>query len=316
MGARRKSDRRQARRRPSAPVDPTAGPPPVEGAWRRAKWITQDLLERLISCALLLIYFKEGYSWSHRSHTGGGIVEAALPVDAWIPLAPEFIVFYMFGYLFVLVPCVLIKKRSDFHAATVVFFLMLTAAFIVFRYAPVHMEKTIATGADWFSRVTRFQQTRDTGYNNFPSLHVALNVYAFALIAWQWRGLSRWWLPLPVLIVCSTLLVKQHLLVDVIGGLLLAWAGHSAFRWLADKGTRVTQTCWLAMLALLVLVVLTHLERLAKTAASIQRFLNAGGVPLSGAAAALLLFLLAVLGIRLAVERIEKPGSVEQGRHR
>jgi len=263
-----------------------------------------------------LIYFKEGYSWGHRSHSGGGIVEAALPVDSWIPLVPEFIVFYMCGYLFVLVPCVLIRNRSDFHAATFVFFLMLTVAFVVFRYAPVHMEKTLAGGADWFSRLTRFQQTRDTGYNNFPSLHVALNVYAFALIAWQWRGLSWWWLPLPILIVCSTLLVKQHLLVDVVGGLVLAWAGYHAFRQLAEKGAGVTQACWLGMLALLVLVVLTHLERLAKTAASIHRFLDAGGVTLPGAVAVLMVFLLAVLGIRLVVERVQKPGSAGQVQHR
>jgi len=260
---------------------------------------------RLTSCVLVLIYFQVGYYWSYHSQAGPGILDAALPIDNWIPMIPEFIVFYMVGYLFVLVPCVMVKDRQAFYAATVVFCLMLSVAFLLFRYAPIQMDKTYAVGSDWFSRVAYFQQTKDTPYNNFPSLHVALNVYAYCLIAWQARRISLWWLPLPVLIVSSTLLVKQHLFVDVLGGLLLAWGGFAAFRRLIGLSPWRVFLAWLVCQALLVVVLATHAERLAKTGRKIARFLEAGGIGVGEAVVAVL----AVLAAAAVAQRIGDRGS-------
>jgi len=257
----------------------------------------------------VLIYFQVGYYWSYHAQSGPGIVDAALPIDRWIPLIPEFIVFYMLGYLFVLVPCVIVRDRQAFQAATVVFCVMLTVAFLMFRYAPIQMDRTYAVGSDWFSRLTHFQQIKDTAYNNFPSLHVALNVYAYCLIAWQARRISPWWLPLPVLIVCSTLFVKQHLFVDVVGGLLLAWAGYAAFRRLMTLSSRGVLFAWLMTQGLLIVVLATHTERLAKTGRKIVRFLAAGGIDAADAAVALLILLaVTAMGQRIA-DRVRRSGD-------
>jgi len=259
---------------------------------------------RLTSCVLVLIYFQVGYYWSYHSQSGPGIVDAALPIDLWIPMVPEFIVFYMLGYLFVLVPCVLVRERQAFYAATVVFCLMLSVAFLVFRYAPIHMEKSFAVGSDWFSRLAHFQQIKDTSYNNFPSLHVALNVYAYCLIVWQARRISLWWLPLPLLIVSSTLLVKQHLFVDVLGGLLLAWAGFLGFRWLVGLRRRTVFMAWLVSQGLLMVVLVTHSERLAKTGRKISRFLEAGGIGVGEAVIAVLVVLAAAALVQGTADRV------------
>ncbi len=278
-----------------------ANPPGRPGLGRRLADGLTGLAMRLASCVLVLIYFQVGYYWSYHAQSGPGIIEAALPIDRWIPLVPEFIVFYMLGYLFVLVPCVLVRDRQAFQAATIVFCMMLTVAFLMFRYAPIQMDRTYAVGSDWFSRLTYFQQTKDTTYNNFPSLHVALNVYAYCLIVWQARRISAWWLPLPVLIVCSTLLVKQHLFVDVLGGLLMAWAGFAGFRRLMALPPRTVLFAWLATQGLLLIVLATHVERLAKTGRKIVRFLAAGGIDADNAAVALLaLMAVTVLGQRFA----------------
>ena len=273
-------------------------------SYRVARGVAEGIVGlslRAVSCVLVLVYFQVGYLWSYRPQSGPGVIEAALPVDHWIPLVPEFIVFYMIGYLFVLVPCALVRERKAFFAATVVFCLMLSVSFLIFRYAPIHMEKTVAAGSDWFSRLARFQQTKDTAYNNFPSLHVALNVFAYCLIAWQARRISLWWLPLPLLIVSSTLLVKQHLLVDVIGGLALAWAGFAGFRRLVVLPYPTVLLSWLACQGLLLVVLVTHTERLAKTGRKIVRFLHAGGIDAGDAVIALIALLVAIaLGQRIA----------------
>lgn len=246
---------------------------------------------RLITCLLALIFFQVGYRWGYADHRGPGVFDATLALDHMLPLVPQFVVFYMLGYVFVLVPCLAVRERHDFYAATVSFSLMLAVAFLMFRYMPVHMQKTLPLGDEWYVRWTRFQQNVDTHYNNFPSLHVGLNVFAYSLLAWQARGLSWWWLPLPLLIVASTLLIKQHLVLDVVAGIVLAAAGFALFRTLRAHPPRIVLSLFLLCFSGLLLVFLTHLERLEKTWRKIHRFVEAGG-----AAAEILVWgLLAVL---------------------
>ena len=272
----------------------TSTRPPLPGA---------GAVVRIVACLLALIFFQVGYKWGYRFHEGPGVISGVTPLDEWLPLVPQFIVFYMLGYLFVFAPCFVVRGRHSFQAAFVVFCAMLAIAFVTFRFFPVAMPKVYATGADWFSRVAYFQQSQDTPYNTIPSLHVAANVYAYALIGWQHPGLSRAWIVVPVLIIASTLLVKQHLLIDVLTGMLLAGAGYFAFRRLISAPERITNGLFALTGAGLVLVLLTHLERLGKTWRKLERFLMSGGLT----PADLLGPLIAIAGIvvlwRLSVAR-------------
>jgi membrane-associated phospholipid phosphatase len=233
---------------------------------------------RVVSCVLALNFFESGYSWGYRTHRGPGVISGVTPLDEWLPLVPEFVLFYLLGYFFVFVPCFAVRGRRNFQGAFVVFCAMLAVAFLVFRYFPVAMPKVYATGSDWFSRLTRFQQDLDTSYNTVPSLHVAANVYAFALIHWQRPDLSRWWLPVPVLIVVSTLFVKQHLVIDVITGILLAAAAFAAFRWLRALPERVTLLAYRCVMLALFVGAVIHYERFARSVRKVGRFLDAGGL--------------------------------------
>ncbi len=247
---------------------------------------------RLITCLLVLIFFQVGYRWGYADHRGPGVFDATLALDHMLPLVPQFVVFYMLGYVFVLVPCLAVRERHDFYAAAVSFSLMLAVAFLMFRYMPVHMQKTMPLGDEWYVRWTRFQQNMDTHYNNFPSLHVGLNVFAYSLLAWQARRLSWWWLPLPLLIVASTLLIKQHLVLDVVGGIVLAAAGFAVFRALRNRPARIVLSLFLICFSGLLLVLVTHLERLEKTWRKIHRFVEAGGAAAEVVGAGLLALLL------------------------
>lgn len=98
--------------------------------------------------------------------------------------------------------------------------------------------------------------------------------------------------------------MKQHLFVDVIGGLLTAWAGFArSLRPEAASGQAAFRL-WLLVQGLMIAVVATHLERLGKTVANVERFLAAGGISLGEAGMALLLFILVSVGIRALSERI------------
>ncbi len=255
-------------------------------------------LTRLGVCLLTLIFFQVGYKWGYRSHSGPGVIDGVTWLDTALPLVPAFIVFYMLGYFFVFAPCFIVRERHAFRAAIIAFCLSMAVAFVFFRYLPIEMHKTYATGDDWFSKLAYFQQSKDTTYNNFPSLHVGLNVYAYALIAWQWRRINLAWLVLPVLIVISTMLVKQHLLIDVLGGLALAGGGFLLFRKLESLPGKLLDRSYMATLAVLWIVLLTHLERIRITWQKLERFLNAGGLEILPVLCGVLLVLAIVWGAK------------------
>ncbi len=179
---------------------------------------------------LVVLYFALGYGTlavlnEHRGHA----IQAATWIDHALPLLPIFIIPYFLGDLFVFLGLVVLDDRREINASALVMVGMLTVAFLTFYFFPIEMHKQIASGQDWLSRLTRFQQTADTGFNTFPSLHVALNTFAY-LVMIRRRPELRWPLfPLLVLIILSTLFVKQHLVVDVLGGLVLALAGYAVY---------------------------------------------------------------------------------------
>lgn len=175
---------------------------------------------------VVFIYFEIGYLWAGAGHKAYEAYDAALYIDTLIPLVPFFIVFYMAGYVFVFLPCFLLRDKVQFFWGVAVFVFMLTVAFVLFKYLPVYMQKTYAMGNDGFSSLTRFQQKVDVSFNNCPSLHVALNLFSWLILFYRWPKVIVWLLPVPLLIICSTLLVKQHLFVDVLGGVGLACFGY------------------------------------------------------------------------------------------
>lgn len=178
---------------------------------------------------LLVVYFFAGYriigSLPHYISIKGSIF-----LDYMIPLIPFFIVFYLAGYLFVFLPVFIVKNRRQFNKLSLMYFLIITVSFIMFNVLPVELERIWATGSDLFSRITLFQQRIDSRFNNFPSLHVALNMFSFLIVKSKSKKLAGYLFPLFVLIVISTLLVKQHIIIDVAGGIIMALIFYWAYK--------------------------------------------------------------------------------------
>jgi membrane-associated phospholipid phosphatase len=210
--------------------------------------------ERCAVVVLLGLFFGVGYLWAGSGHSAADVWFGGIWLDALIPLVPPFIVFYMLGYVFVLSPVFVLRRRQEFEAGVVVFACMLGLAFLVFHFFPVFMHKPLAMGDDFLSTLTRYQQREDFVVNNLPSLHVALNVFAWLVLLCRARRAALWLLPVVLCIVASTLLVKQHLVLDVLGGAV--WAGAGFLAWLRlrrHSGTRMLYASTLVGLATLFL---------------------------------------------------------------
>ena len=158
----------------------------------------------------------------------------ALPVDAMIPLWTWLSVPYLMyiPLLFFTAVHGILATRDWKRVGTSIIIVQLVACVIYYAYQ-THVPRPAITGSDVFSDLVRFIYASDQPYNTFPSLHVAHSTVA----AWWWRRLYPKWFPaalvLTALIYVATVSLKQHFVVDVPAGALLAaggiWAAFKLF---------------------------------------------------------------------------------------
>ena len=156
--------------------------------------------------------------------------DVSLPIDDMIPLFKPSVVIYLGCYFIWIASYWLIgreeKKIShNFFMSETIGKLIAMAIFMLF---PTSLVRPEITGTDIFSVLMNMVYSMDTPDNLFPSLH------CFA--SWMaWRGLlpckkvPKWYVWFSFvsmfLVFASVLLTKQHLFVDIFGGILVAELG-------------------------------------------------------------------------------------------
>lgn len=194
---------------------------------------------RELRYALWLPVYLAGFFLLERLVTDG-YWATQLPVDDLIPFCPHFVVFYCLWYpLLVVVGLYLLaadrpgfRRYMAFLAAT--FFLSLLIWFLLPNGQDLRPDLTRQT--DFFSRWIAALYAIDTNTNVFPSVHVVGAIGAAwavwdcaALRCRRWPGIAA--TVLAALICLSTVFIKQHSLLDAVGGAVLAAAvGAAVYR--------------------------------------------------------------------------------------
>ncbi|KTD44893.1 fatty acid desaturase [Legionella quateirensis] len=154
-----------------------------------------------------------------------------LVIDNYIPMIPQSVYIYM-SYFFLL-PVLIFVARSK-PGFTTVFYIALACGVInvlIYTFVPTRLFERIWAPENSF---LAYLQSKDTILCAFPSGHVALPLSialgAF-MIACQkrlpevtsfWRKVSVFYFIWFCLLASSTLLTKQHFVLDVVSGVLLA----------------------------------------------------------------------------------------------
>ncbi len=251
---------------------------------------------KLLTSIGIFLFFEFGYIWASKGHQASDIINGTFAIDHSIPLIPEFIIPYMLGYLFVLTPIFLFNQKQDYYRGVFIFIFTLSIAFILFKLFPVHMSKTYALGGDAFSQLTYFQQKNDTSFNNCPSLHVTLNLYCWGLLLIKFGRKMLWLAWIPTAIIISTLFVKQHLVIDVVGGILLGSFSSYLFYRLKDYPV-LSQRAYQASMLLVIITIFLNLDKLSLVWKILWGFLQSGGGIIAITAA--LFAIILVIGIML-----------------
>lgn len=156
-------------------------------------------------------------------------------IDDLIPLVPVFILPYVWSYVFwAMAPMAVSKcEKRHFYNFVAAYVTACLFGMLIFIFAPSYMdreaENLVALAGDgFFGKLLQFIYNLDGGalaYNLFPSFHCMLSTLSY-LGVMRRKEIPLWFriysLVMAVLIYCATVFTKQHYVVDIFGGVIIA----------------------------------------------------------------------------------------------
>ncbi len=196
----------------------------IMAAERSCKW---PVLERAVLTSTLVIFFIAGYFGVGLSRDPAQSSELVLPLDERIPFVAHSIWVYLWIVPSALTPLFVVRCPRLFRRTALAYATAITVSLVCFTVFPITSARLRATPAmlditrpsDWAVSVL---YSLDPPYNLFPSLH--LSIAALAAVS-AWKAARPYGMVVFVgvgLVGVSVCTVKQHFLLDALGGLALA----------------------------------------------------------------------------------------------
>lgn len=169
--------------------------------------------------------------------------DLSLPLDQGIPLIPWTILIYFGCYMQWAAHYIFMAGRGGntarkFYAAD---FFIKTVSFLFFLLLPTMMHRPEVTGTGFWNDTIRFLYRIDKPYNLFPSIHCSVSWLCWISVRKD-TEVPKWYrcfaLIAAVAVCISTLTTRQHVVVDIFGGILTAeicWAMAIASSWTNDS---------------------------------------------------------------------------------
>jgi membrane-associated phospholipid phosphatase len=157
---------------------------------------------------------------------GPAVLILRTPLDDALPVVRPFVIPYVslnpLVYLTLII--FLLFRTRVFQSACLAMITAWFVSYLFYFFLQTEVIRPVLTGTDPYTRMIRDVYAGDNPFNDFPSLHTSIST----ILAIHWFQLDRrlgilaaiW----TALIVASTVLIKQHYVADLIGGLLLAFA--------------------------------------------------------------------------------------------
>lgn len=173
-------------------------------------------------------------TWNQLVYCGGGWLsrnlphyDMTLPVDWATPFLPWTVLIYLGCYLFWALNYVLCARQEKrqayrFFAADL---LSKTVCLLFFLLLPTTNLRPEVTGTGLCDQLIALVYEIDAPVNLFPSIHCLVSWLSWIGVRTQ-QDIPRWYrlfsLGMAVAVCLSTLTTKQHVVLDVAGGILLA----------------------------------------------------------------------------------------------
>lgn len=163
-----------------------------------------------------------------------------LPIDRMLPFVAPFIVFYLLAFVQWVINYVLIARENKAFCYRFVYGDVISKLFclLFFVLFPTTMERPDVVGTGLFDWLVKFIYHMDAPVNLFPSIH-CLESWCCIHAAFAMKKVPNWYKGVTVVmslgVFASTLLVKQHVLLDMFGGIVVFEAGLFISGWITKK---------------------------------------------------------------------------------
>ena len=170
--------------------------------------------------------------WYHHN------IESSL--DLRLPFVPQFLIIYFGCYVFWAVNYILAarQEREQVYRFFTADIISRCVCLMIFLAYPTTNTRPVIEGSGFWDLLTGWLYSIDAADNLFPSIHCLVSWFCFLAVKGQ-KKIPIWYKAvsfiLAVLVFLSTLFTKQHVIVDVAGGIFLAqgcfWIGKHTEIW-------------------------------------------------------------------------------------
>lgn len=191
---------------------------------RWLSWLTQHPIGRLVSAVAIIFASIRCYGWLNRLLPPR--FDFTTPLDTAIPFLPWTYHLYWSFFLLLLVAAWQLRPDEYARSLRAVLWVVLVcfSGFVLFTAHYPRPDVDTIVSPFWREEF-RWMWGHDKPGNTFPSLHVAITVLGTRIL-WR-RRRSLLWILWATIICLSTLTVKQHFIVDVLGGAMVGLAVHT-----------------------------------------------------------------------------------------
>ncbi|NOU73661.1 inositol phosphorylceramide synthase [Paenibacillus sp. LMG 31458] len=181
----------------------------------------------IMACSGLLLIPLVGLIYIHLNQADGVAYSLVTDLDRQIPFMKSFVIPYLSWYGFLLVGFLYLayKDRSMYYKTLFQFIMGLLLCYGVYAIYQTTVPRPELTGSDWLLRMVQWVYRSDQPFNCFPSTHV---LTSYLMMKAYLRSTTIFWsykiavTSMSLLIIVSTLLVKQHVLLDIVGAVLVS----------------------------------------------------------------------------------------------
>ncbi|KOA21510.1 PAP2 superfamily protein [Clostridium homopropionicum DSM 5847] len=154
-----------------------------------------------------------------------GVYSLSTEFDSKIPFIKEFIIPYIIWYPFIFIFMIYIcfKDKKAYYRTLISLNLGLIICYVIFYFYQTTVIRPEVAGNDIFSSIVKIIYNNDNPYNCFPSVHVITTfiVMKGVQIATDNKLILKLVNIIGILIIISTQFVKQHVILDLLSGIIL-----------------------------------------------------------------------------------------------
>ncbi|KQY79651.1 hypothetical protein ASD24_20175 [Paenibacillus sp. Root52] len=202
-----------------------------------------------LSLSLMLSLAVMGMFYDILNSPERGFVILSSPIDRMIPFMPAMSIPYLGWYPFVfgVLAYLCAKDRLMYYRVLLSMNICVWICYLIYFNFQTMVPRPELTGTGLGTSILGWLYSQDRPYNCFPSIH-ALHSYlvmrAVLSVPSIRKSIKRWVAGGAALIIVSTLLIKQHVIYDALGAVILGECVFTIITGLALHRRRRKESKW------------------------------------------------------------------------